>query len=295
MSMQSVRMEIKDTHSVSPGFAGLLPLERPPKYFGVDVDGTFHTKNEGAWRRNIEAFAEVRKRGFTPFFSTGRSLVSALRLVGEEFKAKTGYHGYPGVYNNGAVVYDGNGSIISLGVFSREFMVKFCDFLTCEGLVGKCIFYTDNYEFSLVEVDDDLRFVLQSRHLGLPEIKPIDEILEMSIVGISLLCKEINIPGLERDVDYVEKHVEDDFYDLSTPNTTKGQGVAVLLEHLGATFVDFGYIGDGDNDTENMDLSSLSFAVANAPNHVKEHAKFVLDMTCDEAAVAEVFKRIYKL
>ncbi|AFZ80706.1 haloacid dehalogenase-like hydrolase family member protein [Theileria equi strain WA] len=269
--------------------------ESPPKYFGIDIDGTLHTNNKESFEKNIEAFAEVRKKGYTPFFCTGRSLTSAMNVVGEEFKTKTGYNGYPGVYNDGSIVYDKDGNLIYSKPFSNTVLEAITERLVAENLKDKCLFCTKDAFYSLAELDQEFQNIFDSLNVIFPRLEVIGTILDIGVAEVFIQSRTFDIPGLERGVDYVEKYVGVDGIALSPPGITKGSAFSTLIKHSGGKPEDYGFIGDGDNDTEAMEFCNVSFAVGNSPDEVKKHAKWVLEETCDQGAVAKALKLTYDL
>lgn len=281
------------------GLSGKVRFVKPkrlPSYFGIDVDDTFHTENAEAFARNIEAFAKVRGMGYMPFICTARSLDFAFKMLGKEFVEKTGYRGYPGVYNNGAIVYDSEGTLLNNVKFTRDFLFRFFKCIEEGSVTNQCIFFTKGPCYSLIRIDGPWKDYLASRGLSVPDIRTPNEILNMDIVAISINSKSVEIPNSEEGVDYNKKLAKSDWlYTLNPSGVTKAFGVAKLLEYYSVSPEDFGFIGDGHNDLEIMGVAGISFAVGNAPNEVKRYAKWVLDETCDEGGVAEALKLVYDL
>ncbi|AFZ80157.1 haloacid dehalogenase-like hydrolase family member protein [Theileria equi strain WA] len=81
----------------------------------------------------------------------------------------------------------------------------------------------------------------------------------------------------------------------SVCSINKATGIKDLMKPLGVPPEQCGFIGNDWNDIQAMDFCDISFAVGNAPDYVKKHAKVVLDKTCDEGAVAEALKIVYGL
>ncbi|AFZ80318.1 haloacid dehalogenase-like hydrolase family member protein [Theileria equi strain WA] len=265
----------------------------PPKYFGIDFDETFHALKEDGLERNVKAFAQVKKGGYTPFFCTGRSVDHAMGLVGNRFVEKTNYRGYPGVYNTGAVVYDENGNVIYSRSFSKEFIKAVCESVTRRNSPNNLVLFTKDSHYSPIGVDENFSRVLRSRDIPTPEVKTLEELLNTDIVMMTIICDKVEFPGFHEGVDYIKKLDLPGYYDLNPAGVTKAIGVKKLMEHYGVPPHDCGFIGDGDNDTEIMDLSGLSFAVANAPDFVKKHAKWVMDKSYNEGAVAQALELVY--
>ncbi|EKX73959.1 haloacid dehalogenase-like hydrolase family member protein [Theileria equi strain WA] len=269
--------------------------EQPPKLFGIDFDETFYSLHDkDAFKKNVEAFAEAKKKEFIPFFCTGRSRDATFRLVGDNFVTETNYNGYPGVYQNGALVYDENGNVIYSQPLSKEFIRKTCELVTSNPSTGAVLFTRDGY-YSPAKVTDPMSRYIQERELPDPEIKTTEEIVELEIYKIYLAANHLDFPGFEQGKDYVAKVDLPGSWDIGSGDLNKALGLKKLMEHYGIPPEECAFIGNGDNDIEAMELSNLSFAVGNAPAEVKKHAKIVLDKTCDQGAVAEALGLVYSL
>ncbi|AFZ79752.1 haloacid dehalogenase-like hydrolase family member protein [Theileria equi strain WA] len=267
--------------------------EEPPKYFGIDIDGTFYTGNEEAWEKNVEAFAEVRKKGYTPFFCTSRSLDSTLSLVGNDFVKKTGYNGCPGVYENGVFVY-GDKDALYMNVLSRHFLNDFIRFLP-EDSLNRVIFFQRDDSYSLVDTDPWIKTILKGNELPATQVKTLDEILNLDIIKIMIYSDPSLLVNLRKNVGFNAFMLHNNLFMISPLDLNKSLGINQLMENYGISPKDCGFIGDGHNDIEAMKFCNVSFAVANAPDEVKKHAKIVLDKTCDQGAVAEALKLTYGL
>lgn len=269
--------------------------EKPPKYFGIDIDGTMYAEGQEEREKNIKTFAQVMEKGYTPFFCTGRSYRSSMSIFGGDLRDNTTYNGYPGVYNNGSSVYDKDGNIVFSGTFQRDFLEAFIAFLEKKGIQNKCIFYTETNDFSIGEFDPKWKAILDNRKIPYPEPKTAQDILNMKVIYLSVDCDQYDLGNFKENVHYLRKISSSGLYNITPGNVNKALGLTKLLEHEGAKVEDLGYIGNAENDIEAMELSNLSFAVANAKDDVKEHAKWVLDKTCNEAGVAKALALVYGL
>ncbi|EHA8590481.1 endoribonuclease YBEY, chloroplastic [Cocos nucifera] len=81
-----------------------------------------------------------------------------------------------------------------------------------------------------------------------------------------------------------------DMLEIVPDGTSKGNGVKMLLDHLGVTAKEVMAIGDGENDVEMLQLVSLGVALANGSEKAKAVAD-VIGATNDEDGVA---KAIYQ-
>ncbi|GAB2284833.1 hypothetical protein Dimus_019286 [Dionaea muscipula] len=72
--------------------------------------------------------------------------------------------------------------------------------------------------------------------------------------------------------------------------TSKGDGVKMLLQHLGVSAEEVMAIGDGENDVEMLELASLGVALSNGSEKAKAVAD-VIGASNDEDGVADAIYR----
>ncbi|BAM39565.1 hydrolase [Theileria orientalis strain Shintoku] len=212
-------------------------FEKPnplPKYFAIDIDGTFYTRNEDIYKSNVDAFKMVMDKGVIPFFCTGRNIVSTRNLVGEYFSSLTGFRGYPGVYMNGTLVYDTEGNLIKIETFSTDLLDKFIKFITEKGMESEAAFYEVTKSFSLHPLSEKVIAYLNTNKVPVPEVVSIDTLMTKNIVLIAFPPIDIDIEGVKNGVDYNYKQ-SDEYVVCITP----GILVLVLYVHCGniANFV----------------------------------------------------------
>ncbi|KAK2197651.1 bifunctional HAD-like superfamily/HAD superfamily [Babesia duncani] len=256
----------------------------PPKYFAMDIDRTFYSKNESAMSKNIDAFKKAKELGNTLFFCTGRPNLKYLMEFGDDVKSKTGYNGCPGIYSNGALVLDSNCCVIDQVSFSKT-----------SGLEHGFLFF--NKESAYI-IDDkqsstDESF-LRIRNLYNPEKILAEELMQKDILSIFSLFP-YGLDGFKEhgpNVDYTLKFQKSVQY-MSPLGVTKANGLKLLSQYLGVEPCDIAFIGDGSNDVEAMQQSKISFAMGNASDEVKKHAKYILEHTCDEAGFAKAMSIVY--
>ncbi|XP_057452368.1 endoribonuclease YBEY, chloroplastic isoform X2 [Lotus japonicus] len=81
-----------------------------------------------------------------------------------------------------------------------------------------------------------------------------------------------------------------DMLEIVPLGTSKGNGVKVLLDHLGVTANEIMAIGDGENDIEMLELASLGIALSNGSERTKAVAS-VIGLSNDEDGVADAIYR----
>ncbi|ORM39609.1 putative phosphatase [Babesia sp. Xinjiang] len=276
-----------------PSFNSLVSA---PKHFAVDIDGTFLTADDAALAENRKAFANALRAGYNVFFCTGRPLVSSLVALGNDFVQETGYRGYPGIYHNGAVVYGKSGNVLRMEKFSEDFLSGFCSYVEAnrfERYVGFCDMH---HTYMLTDDSSQMKAAMDDVDIYEPPIVVTpSELLTKDITLMMLRKQEIitGQPQLSRGVDYIMKEGSLGGWDVTTCNSTKADGLKILLDSYGSSEIDCGFIGNGTNDIEAMELCAMSFAVGDADPGVKQHAKYALNESHHEGAFRRVIEVIY--
>ncbi|KAK1443234.1 HAD like protein [Babesia gibsoni] len=267
----------------------------PPKYFALDVDGTFYAFDEDSYTKNRKAFRKLVEAGYVPFLCTGRPLFAVTDVLFELLDDGV-YKGFPGVYQNGASIYDMHGNLLSISTFSKELLVQFCECLQKHGLENLAIFFTPTKGYTLAKES-----LCWQRLMGIWTLSheltctSAQEIIDSDIVEIVACDYPRMEPYLphEESRNFIVKHGTHGLSDFIPAGTTKAMGIQKLLQKYDADNRDCAFIGDGDNDIEAMDLIDYSFAVGNADDSVKAHAKYVLEETNEEGAFAKAVSLLY--
>ncbi|KAK1937957.1 putative HAD superfamily hydrolase [Babesia divergens] len=279
----------------------------PPKYFGLDIDGTFHAFDAKAFEKNRKAFRKMMEAGYVPFCCTGmlRLIVSYVCLgrpllgtygVLEELYSDGVYKGFPGVYQNGAAVYNEHGDLINAVTFDKAFLRRFCAIIEEHDLRELAVFISGSCVYTLSEESECWDHIIGIWDLDVKtECVSADRIVDAGIIQIILWNYKKCAPYLlfTEGEDFVIKHGACGLSDINPPGVTKARGIAKLLECQGVNVSDCGFIGDGSNDIEAMQASNMSFAVGNASDEVKSHAKYVLEETNEEGAFAKAISLLY--
>ncbi|XP_953696.1 haloacid dehalogenase-like family hydrolase, putative [Theileria annulata] len=263
-----------------------LGLPTPIKiYFGVDIDGTFYVEDPEKFKNNVEAFKNLKQNNIVPFFCTGRVLSSAMKVVGDNFQGETGYNGYPGVYANGALVYDSDGNIISHSDFSEEFLRKFVQYIIENNLDDITIFKGAD-SFYIIK---DLRegFIDNGNETKVVSVEKIlpEDLYKKKIVIINI---NNNINLTEFDGSFFAKVSSNGKTSHLFPKcVSKEYGTKKLFDHLSMDFDSCSFVGNGRNDMEIMKSCKFSYAVADAVDAAKEGAKKILTKKHDDGGFVE--------
>ncbi|UKJ90776.1 hypothetical protein MACJ_001711 [Theileria orientalis] len=272
-----------------------LPRSKP-KFFAIDLDGTFLSLNTKYFVKNLKAFEKARQAGYYPLICTGRSFGSSFDGFNDLIMEHTTYNGFPGVYNNGTVVFDHSGNIIHKTCFSRDYMKKLLAYIQEKGAEGEFLFYDLEHYYCLF----DSAMITSKLFLFYNFFKPHQiephQLLDIEPVMIYFYKNEPNFGPFINGVDHISKvTIFQLFTEITPPNVSKSFGVKKLMDYYGLDSDGLFFVGDGENDIEIMDSLNNSFAVGDAPDFVKLHAKFILEDKHTEAAVANLLTRVYDL
>ncbi|KAK1443232.1 HAD like protein [Babesia gibsoni] len=276
--------------------SGFLPSNVTLKWFATDLDGTFIAHNSVVMRRNIDAFVNARMNGLNVFFCTGRGFNSSINLLSAEDRMNANYQGYPGIYYNGGLVYGPDGTLIKAFSFRKDVVNLILGSLIVNNHKDYALFCTlDGYY-----VISENRSVLKELGLevfgGFPTLyTTVEELVTKNILRIVIIDYykiTRSIIATDSYATVVTPH-KSRLTTLSPPEVNKGNGLKVLMDALHLSPSDGAYIGDAYNDIEAMDLVDYSFAVGNADDSVKAHAKYVLEETNEEGAFAKAVSLLY--
>ncbi|EAN34316.1 haloacid dehalogenase-like hydrolase [Theileria parva strain Muguga] len=259
-------------------------------YFGVDIDGTFYVEDPEKFKNNIEAFKNLKSKNIVPFFCTGRVRLSAMKVVGDDFQGETGYNGYPGVYANGALVYDSDGNIISHSHFSEEFLRKFVKYIIDNNLDDITIFKGADKFFIIKDLSPV--YIDRKNETTVTNIEKItpDELYNKKIIIINTN----NIPNpTELTTLFVAKvSTNGKTFHFFPEEVSKEHGTKKLLEHLNLDFNNCSFVGNGNNDKEIMKSCKFSYAVEDAVDEAKQAAKKVLTKKHDDGGFIEAVESL---
>ncbi|KAK1443219.1 HAD like protein [Babesia gibsoni] len=267
----------------------------PPKYFALDVDGTFYAFDEDSYAKNRKAFRKLVEAGYVPFLCTGRPLLGVFEDLKDLYTDGI-YNGFPGVYQNGAIVYNHHGDLIILKSFDADFIGSLCNILVQHDLRGSALFLSANGMHSLstdsrcLQILKTISTVTAELDIVSPDDLKLVDILQIFVVDFHNLAPYI---AWKENVDCVTKHSHCGITTINPPGITKEAGIRALMKEANVSTKDCAFIGDGDNDIEAMELADYSFAVGNADDSVKAHAKYVLEETNEEGAFAKAVSLLY--
>ena len=271
------------------------------KLFAMDMDGTVLNSRGEIDQRNIEAIRKLNESGVKTVLCSGRVATSL-----EHFNKVLGLDN-PVIGNNGAIVKINEDKILSMHPLEDDNLKDLIDF----SQEHKCVYhfydedtyYTNRFNpkgLQYLLIDNDYGY---NTHCNLNVSKdPYADLKLKGHFGNKILIGNLGEHPYGRDkiVSMFEERFADYLYITSSSSTsieimekgvTKWNGVLELINFLGINKDEIASIGDSYNDLPMLANAKLSFAMGNADETVKSHAKDVVAIN-DEFGVAEACEKI---
>jgi Cof subfamily protein (haloacid dehalogenase superfamily) len=268
-----------------------------------DVDGTLltsETNKHHVSKRTFTAIASIIDSGYPFYPCTGRSRCSMASAAPEMANLFGGdIKNIPGVYQQGLQVYGPNGNLIYekfLGFEEIADVVQFCDLhnVAVIAYAGDRIYCRQRCR----QTDKIGQYSEPPPDVYANGLENLGEI-GVNVNKLILLDDEVELIRIRPLLfDYMQQSVSltkavPGMLEVLPYGSSKGEGVAVLLEHLGMSPKNVMAFGDGENDVEMFSLVELGIAVNNAKNVLKDVAKAVTSSN-DDDGVAEVLELFLK-
>lgn len=246
--------------------------EKSKKLILFDIDGTLLDHNKQIPASTKTAVAEIKEAGHEVVIATGRG-PSMLKEVSEalDIESYVSFNGSYVVYK-GEVLYSHAIDEIRLANLSQATMdlQHPLVFMTPEGM-------RTNSE-QCVYIDEESKGL----RLKLPPHEP-DYFRGKEIYQCLLFCSE-------EDEGYYKEHFSELVFnrwhkygsDLIPPGGSKARGIQALIDRVGVKAEDIYAFGDGLNDLEMLRLVHHSVAMGNAPDVVKQAARYVTKDVSDD-------------
>ncbi|VWU52362.1 haloacid dehalogenase-like hydrolase, putative [Hepatocystis sp. ex Piliocolobus tephrosceles] len=272
------------------------------KLFLIDFDGAlFVDKDIKVPNVNIEAIKEAIEKNYMVSICTGRSKVGILSAFGEENLKKMNFYGMPGVYINGTIVYDKIGYTLLDETIEIDIYAELIKYLLDKNLINQTIFHRG--ESNYVTEDNKYADFLQKnysenrsiliRHNELLKYKTMNKV--MIILDPSESIKVINNLRETFKNKLTIFATYNGHAEVTKLGHDKYTGIKYLLKHYNFKNEEVVVVGDAENDIAMLSNFKYSFAVANATDSAKQHAKCVLPLTHKEGAVAYLLKKVFEL
>lgn len=279
---------------------GSLRFYRPKfRYIFCDMDGTLLNSKSQISPANANALREALSRGVQVVIATGKARAGAINilksvdLVGADgVVSETS----PGVFLQGLLVYGKQGQEI----FRRNLDPNIC---------REAFVYSLEHQIPLVAFCGDRCLTLfnhplvDSLHSVYHEPKAETMPSVEHLLAAAEVQKLVFVDTTERVAATLRPHWSEatgddakvvqtvpDMLEIVPHGTSKGDGVKLLLDHLGATPKEVMAIGDGENDIEMLQLATLGVALSNGSERTKAVAD-VIGVSNDEDGVSDAIYR----
>ncbi|GLT85479.1 hypothetical protein SLE2022_036690 [Rubroshorea leprosula] len=292
--------DLHTENSVDRKKEGSLQFYKPKfKYIFCDMDGTMLNSKSQISQGNASALKEALSRGIKIVAATGKTRPAAIQVLDEVGLA--GRDGIlseysPGVFIQGLLVYGREGREL----FRRNLDADICReaFLySCKHNVPLVAFCEDRcltlFHHPLVDslytiYHEPKAEIMQSVDHLLAEADVQKLIFLDTVEGVKSTLRPYWTEAIGDRANITQAVA--DILEIVPPETSKGKGVRMLLDHLGVSATEVMAIGDGENDVEMLQLASLGVALSNGSEKAKAVAD-VIGVSNDEDGVADAIYR----
>ena len=257
----------------------------------TDMDGTFLPASKIPGEKSLKAVSEFQKKGGKFSIATGRAIQAA-----QQYFDKVSVN-CPIIMSNGGMVYDTINQKQIYDVYlpdnARE-IVKAV--LSDNPDVGCEVLTLDNvYVPQMTEMEKEHNKICKVN----PVLCTVDEIPEnwykvlfaIEPENMDRLMKYVSDKGWG-GVDFVRSSKE--YYEILPLKISKGTALEKMREVCNMQDYTFVAVGDYNNDIEMLKAADVGICPSNAADDVKNIADVILDVSCEENAVAAVIKIIWR-
>ena len=264
------------------------------KIIASDLDGTL-LYNGQLSENNYKAVKQLQDNGIKFVVASGRN-ISEVKMV--NFRDIV----CPKVLINGGVVVDEDYNIISTTYLDNEQLKILLDHIN-EYKVGAIFYGTEKrYAVNVGIMADSFKAdgdVFGSNFFNdLKEIKNLDEI-DVDICKVEVMdgvrfdmLKEMGDKILTTKKFGVTSSYPNNI-EVTPLNVDKFRGLKSIMDKYGYKDDEVAIFGDSDNDFELFENVTESYAMGNANERIKSHAKYVIDSCEDDGFYLEVMKILH--
>ncbi|ESQ50278.1 hypothetical protein EUTSA_v10001936mg [Eutrema salsugineum] len=268
-------------------------------YIFCDMDGTLLNSKSQISEANAKALKEATLRGLKVVIATGKSRPGAIRIL--KMANLAGSDGIvsessPGVFVQGLLVYGRQGKEVYRGNLDRDVCRETCRYSLEHGI--PLIAFSQDRCLTLFDhpLVDSLHTTYNEPKAEI--IPSVDQLIAEADIqkvifmdtteGVSSIIRPYWSEATGDRANVVQ--AQSDMLEIVPPGTSKGNGVKMLLNHLGVSADEIMAIGDGENDIEMLELASFGVAMSNGAEKTKAVAD-VIGVSNDEDGVADAIYR----
>ena len=273
-----------------------------PRLVATDMDGTLLNDDVEISARNREALEECQRRGIQVILATGKARPAALYACEKSGLGHLFSEESPGIFIQGLQVYGPGGSKLDQRYLPADIVRDAFEYAEKHG-VACCGFLGDkNVTLESHPLLDELH---EKYYEPVSEVaESIDAILAQSVHKIILLADPPSIingqvrphwegQGLEGKGAKITQAIPT-MLELVPEGTSKATGLTKLISEYGIRPEEILAIGDGENDTEMLQLAGTAVAVANATPGLKAIADYVVASNHNDGVAEALEKFIFE-
>lgn len=256
----------------------------------TDMDGTFLPASKIPGEKSLKAISQFQKNGGKFSIATGRAIQAAQQYFDEVTV------NCPIIMSNGGMVYDTINKKQIYDVYLPENAREIVSTILHDNKdVGCEVLTLDNvYVPQMTEMEKAHNVICKVN----PVLCSVDEIPQnwykvLFAIEPENMDKLINYVAQKgwNGVDFVRSSKE--YYEILPMNISKGTALEKMREVCNMQDYTFVAVGDYNNDIEMLKAADVGICPSNAVDDVKNIADIVLDVSCEEDAVAAVIEYIY--
>ncbi|CRH32989.1 hypothetical protein C7420_101345 [Pantoea ananatis] len=256
------------------------------KMVAVDMDGTFlDDKKQYNRARFLACYHQLTQRHIKFVVASGNQY-HQLRSFFPEIASEIAF-----VAENGALIIDRDQELFC-GSFSRNDIDAVLDTLE-NGHYPDLRYLLCGRESAYYFEGMDEKWLVKMRHYchRLRPIRSLDEVADDRILKFALNLSDEYVEPLMADIQRLHEGSAaatssgHGSVDLIVPGQHKANGLNLLAQRWGISHDRVLAFGDGGNDLEMLQQSGFSFAMSNAPQRVKDAARFLAPANNDEGVL----------
>jgi Cof subfamily protein (haloacid dehalogenase superfamily) len=249
------------------------------KLFISDIDGTILHDGKIS-PHDIDALHTATQQGVTLCFASGRLDNEITNLLKD---AQVPFHR---ISQNGAFIYTHMNEQLHATTFQQDVLAELIDSVQSDNVV---VYISDEKTYYIKNKNELVRQIEEQAKFTSIELPSLYE-----EVGNTIHPVKFAIGGEAKDLFALQEKISKQFgnrvsayisapqcLDIVPANVSKGGAISMLLETLELKPEEVACIGDSYNDIPMFDAIPNSFAMENADDEVKKHAKHVIPSVKD--------------
>lgn len=254
----------------------------------LDIDGTLAGSDHRVSARSARALEALQQKGVMPVIVTGRTEAEAIAI------SQASRLTAPAVSCNGAVVTDPcSRERLLVSTLGAEMVNRVMAFAADHQL--DTVLWSVSKMFAAVPTE--ATSLLEAINREPVVITPLDTVKRNEIVKIMLCGNREQLDSVQDQLTvslpFVKRSM-DNFYEASSADATKWEGLSLVLDRLGIAPEECMGIADGDTDVIWLTKIGLPVAVENARPAVRAIASIHIGHHADEA-VAQFLETYFEL